>query len=210
MQPGPLSRIEFRAVARAFSHFSAGAPMTGLIPELRTERLRLRAWRIEDFARYEAFSADAEWNRYRHDGLDRVKAWTEFTSVVGQWPLRGYGAWAIDRLEDGAHIGYAGFWHPADIPVPELYWGLYRDAAGRGYATEAARRALDWWRARNGGPLVTYCHPENGPSRRVAERLGAQLSGTVKLRGKECLLFVYPHLHQQSGSKLEKETETCR
>ena len=168
-----------------------------MIPELETDRLRLRAWRMDDFDDFAAYSGDAEWNKYRHEGVDTVAAWNEFAGMMGEWVLRGYGPWAVEAKDAGRAVGYAGFWHPIDLETPEIYWGLYREASGKGYASEAARAAMDWWIDRQGGrPLVTYCHPENTPSRRVAERLGGRLQGTVMLRGMEDLLFRYPQLEQ--------------
>ena len=62
-------------------------------------------------------------------------------TYLGHWALRGYGNWAIEEKASGALVGYSGLWNPEGWPEPEMMWGLAADAHGRGYATEAARRA---------------------------------------------------------------------
>jgi RimJ/RimL family protein N-acetyltransferase len=55
----------------------------------------------------------------------------------------------------------------------EIGWKLARHAWGQGYATEAARTALDWaWSALDAASLISVIHPENVSSLRVAQRLG--------------------------------------
>ena len=54
-----------------------------------------------------------------------------------------------------------------------LYYRFRTAVAGRGYATEAARRAIDEVaRAAPGEPVVAQIAPDNAPSLRVAHRLG--------------------------------------
>ena len=64
--------------------------------------------------------------------------------ILGHWALRGYGHWAIEEKAGGRFVGYSGLWNPEGWPEPEVMWGLMADAHGRGYATEAARRAREF------------------------------------------------------------------
>ena len=68
-----------------------------------------------------------------------------------------------------------------------------RDMQGNGYATEAAlearREGLD---LAGVDTLVSYIHPDNEPSKRVAEKLGAHCESIIDLLdyGPHC---VYRH-----------------
>jgi RimJ/RimL family protein N-acetyltransferase len=138
------------------------------IPTLETERLVLRAPRREDFAAYEAFMLSPR--SHVADATPR-KVWHLFATEFFGWCLEGSGHWIIER-RDGIVIGVTGISHPSYYPEPEMGWALYDGYEGQGYATEAAKAARDWARARLAS-LVSYTHASNARSVAVAERLGA-------------------------------------
>lgn len=161
-----------------------------MIPELETERLRLRGWRLEDFDAYAHFAGDTALNAHRGGAVDRVHAWNEFCAISGQWTMRGVGMFAAEDKASGSVVGYAGLWFPDDLPEPELCWSLYARFHGRGYATEAAHAVQCWaHQARALPPLMSFVHPGNVASQRVAERLGATLDAHTEFRGSPRLLF---------------------
>jgi RimJ/RimL family protein N-acetyltransferase len=162
--PGPAADLAARLVSE--------------LPVLETARCVLRAPRLEDAAAWiEIMVPDAE----GHLGgpHDPDGAFLEFAATVGTWLLRGHGLWTVtDRA--GRVLGFVliGF-EPGDAE-PELGF-LFRDSArGHGYAFEAAAaaraHALETLRLPG---LVSYIAPGNAASRRLAERLGARLDGTV-------------------------------
>jgi RimJ/RimL family protein N-acetyltransferase len=70
-------------------------------------------------------------------------------------------------------IGRAGLWNPEGWPGLEVGWKLAREAWGQGYATEAARAAIEWaWTELRVPGLISVIRPENARSIHVAERLG--------------------------------------
>jgi RimJ/RimL family protein N-acetyltransferase len=160
-----------------------------MTPTLESERLTLRGWRKEDFPAFAAFYADEERTRYMGGPKNEWQAWTGFASMAGEWALNGYGLFAVDRLEDGATVGFAGLWHPPYIDGPELAWSLYKGFEGQGFAAEAARRVQLWARDRGLLPLMSFVHPENLPSQAVAKRLGATPMPPAILRGEPRLRF---------------------
>ncbi|MBF9028919.1 GNAT family N-acetyltransferase [Rhodobacterales bacterium HKCCE3408] len=147
--------------------------MIAAIPVLQTERLRLRAPRLEDFAPFAAHCA-SDRATFSTGRLDRKGAWAEFASAAGSWTLLGFGAWSVEDRATGTYLGEIMIQHPAHFPEPELGWTLMEHAEGRGYATEAARAALDWAKGRVAS-LVSYITPGNARSVALAERLGAVL-----------------------------------
>jgi len=164
-----------------------------MIPVLETERLHLRGWRAADFEPYAAFYANEATAKYAGGVMSREDAWRDLATVIGQWTLRGYGFWAVEQKQSRDFIGYAGVWHPEGWPEPELGWGLVAPAHGRGFAFEAASRAREHaacaWGLKH---LVSYLDPDNHPSRRLAERLGAKFEGNCDLGGDMAAAYRHP------------------
>ena len=162
------------------------------IPTLETERLRLRAFRNEDLDAYAAMCADPEVMRFLGTGvtLNRGETWRSMAGFLGHWALRGYGMWALEDKATGALVGRAGFLNPEGWPGFELGWTLGRPHWGRGYATEAARRALDYAFRELGEPrVISLIRPANLPSIRVAERLGEKRAGEIELLGATAIVY---------------------
>ena len=102
--------------------------------------------------------------------LDRYRSWyADF----------GFSRWAVED-STGQFLGYAGVCHRSRTNHPlgphrEIGWRFVREAWGFGYATEAARAALDDVFARfRLQEVVSYTAPENQRSRAVMDRLGLQ------------------------------------
>jgi len=89
----------------------------------------------------------------------------------------GFGFWAVETADGQEFVGLVGLavvgFEAPFTPAVEVGWRLARSQWGRGYATEAARSALDY----GFGPLglqeiVSFTVPANVRSRAVMERLG--------------------------------------
>ena len=162
------------------------------IPTLTTERLILRAFRPGDWDAFAGMNADPAVRMWLGGNLlSRADLWASMETHLGQWALRGYGAFAVET--DNSFVGRVGILHPADWPEPELAWTLTPTAWGHGFATEAAAAVRRWAFAGFGWDrLVSYILPENDRSRRVAEKLGAVRDSTIVLRGSTLDVWVHP------------------
>src|SRR5215210_2144632 len=110
--------------------------------------------------------------------------------MVGHWHLRGYGHWAIEEKSSGLFAGRLGFFNPQGWPGFEIGWTLGREFWGRGYATEAGRRALEYASTELDKDHVISCiHPDNTLSIRVAERLSETLEGEAEILGTKVLVY---------------------
>ena len=159
---------------------------------LETERLRLRMFRETDLDAYAAMSADPEVMRYLGAGepLTRADAWRQMAMLLGHWQLRGYGVWAVEERASGVLVGRIGLFNPDGWPGLECIWTLARGAWGKGYATEGARRALEYAFTELGQPrVISLIRPGNAASIRVAERIGERLEGCLTLFGAEALVY---------------------
>ncbi|HEX3264904.1 MAG TPA: GNAT family N-acetyltransferase [Candidatus Limnocylindrales bacterium] len=148
------------------------------IPELRTERLLLRARLERDRAPYRAMNADPEVMRHFPKPLDAAESDAMFESLTPPWEKDGIGGWIVARAVDGAFLGVTGFSRPSFDPplfAPEfeIGWRYARASWGHGYATEAARAALQFGFETVGlDEIVSFTVPANERSRHVMERLG--------------------------------------
>ncbi|HEX6730000.1 MAG TPA: GNAT family N-acetyltransferase [Pyrinomonadaceae bacterium] len=161
-------------------------------PVLETDRLTLRMWREEDFEPYSEMCADPEIMRYLGRGktLNRFEAWRQMAFLVGHWDLLGYGHWAVEEKASGRFAGRVGFLNPVGWPGFEIGWTLGRQFWGKGYATEAARRALQFaFDDLDRSHVISLIHPGNHASIRVAERLGEKLEGNTELMGNNVLIY---------------------
>ncbi len=148
------------------------------VPILETERLTLRAHRLDDFGPYAAMWADPV--VIQHIGGKSIPdedAWTRFLRQAGHWALLGFGYWVVEEKTTGAFAGEIGFanlrrnMEPPLGDTPEIGWVLASPFHGKGYATEAVRAALAWGdRALRPSPhCLHHHHPGN---RRVYTRSG--------------------------------------
>jgi len=161
---------------------------------LETERLLLREWREEsDLNLYAQMCADPLVMRYlspEGKTLTRAETWRQVAFIVGHWQLRGYGHWAVEEKASGKLIGRIGFLNPEGWPGFELGWTLARESWGKGYATEGARRALEYAFTEMGREhVISLIHPQNKNSIRVAERLGEKLEGETEVSGIGVLIY---------------------
>ncbi|HYP52908.1 MAG TPA: GNAT family N-acetyltransferase [Pyrinomonadaceae bacterium] len=158
---------------------------------LETERLILRAWREDDFDTYERMCADPDVMRYiGGKPLSRLEAWRSMAYMVGHWHLRGYGHWAVEEKASGRFAGRMGFLNPEGWPGFEAGWSLAREFWGRGYATEGARRMLDYaFDEMNREHVISLIHPDNRASINVAEKMGERVEGRAEVLGVPVLVY---------------------
>lgn len=172
------------------------------IPELHTERLRLRGWGEDDLDPLAEIYADREVTRWVGiaDGLDRGGVWRRIGLFLGHWMLRGYGVWAVEERASGRLVGHAGLWRPDGWPGLEVGWLLGRPWQGRGYATEAGRAALAFAFSRLGADrVISVIEPGNESSARVAERLGERYERTIPWDGGEAAIWAVTRAQWDGG-----------
>lgn len=148
------------------------------VPDLFTERLRLRGWRSDDLDGVADLLADPDVARFlTRDGrpADRTQSWRYLALYAGHWALRGYGPFAVEDRATGAFLGRVGPWRPDGWPGFEIGWGLKRSAWGKGLAFEASVAAGRWAFETFGlGEVVSLIRADNERSARLARRLGAK------------------------------------
>jgi len=154
------------------------------IPRLRTKRLLLREYRMEDFDAFAANLADPLAAGFT--GVhDRRTAWRIFGCNTGSWLLRGAGWWALEEHASGALVGQVGAFFRETSPEIEIGWMLIRAHWGRGLATEAVLAVVGHAFDVREEPRVTaLIDPANAASLRVAGRVGFAFEEEAELFDK--------------------------
>ena len=142
---------------------------------LTTDRLILRNWRADDRAAFAALNADSEVMADLGGPLTRRASDAKLDRYRAAFEQHGFSRLAIED-KSGTFLGYAGVMPaPYDHPLAphfDVGWRLVRSAWGQGYATEAARAALDDVFARVGlDEVLAYTAIDNLRAQAVMERL---------------------------------------
>ena len=144
--------------------------------EISTERLIMRGWRESDLAPWAAMNADPEVRRYVGPLLTPGQAEAWVLNFQDDLDRHGFGFWALEVRASGDFIGFTGLdIVEEEMPVTgvEIGWRLARSAWGHGYATEAARAALEYGFGILTLPeIVAITMAANLRSQAVMERIG--------------------------------------
>ena len=167
-----------------------------LVPDvIETERLKLRLYTYDDLDAVGRMVGKADVMKFIGGTLTkRIDAWGFIARTLGHWMLRGYGLYAVTEKSTGALVGRVGLLNPETWPDIEIAWTIDDTFQGKGYATEAAKAAgcagFGQLKAKR---LISLINPNNAPSIRVAERLGATREGLTDFFGPDEKVYVYRH-----------------
>jgi RimJ/RimL family protein N-acetyltransferase len=144
---------------------------------VRTARLVLRPWRDADVAAFARLSADPAVMAFLRPLPDRATCEAWVARVREHWRRHGFGQWVVECPGEAGFVGVVGLakvpYEAHFTPAVEIAWRLASGYWGRGYATEAARAALDYGFGKLGlDEIVAVTVPANWRSRGVMERLG--------------------------------------
>ena len=153
--------------------------------ELDTQRLLLRQWKEEDCGPFAALCANAKVMEFFPALLNR----DESDAMVGRCKAliaeRGWGLWAVESKVTRIFMGFVGLHIPAaDLPFSpcvEIGWRLSEAYWGNGFATEAAKAALEFgFQDLKLREIVSFTAILNRRSQAVMSRIGMRQSETFE------------------------------
>jgi len=156
------------------------------VPEVRGHRVLLRGWRDADLEPFAALNADPRVMEHYPTPLTRAESdamvWER---ILPEFAAQGVGLWAVEVPGVAPFIGFVGLQRPTFearfTPCVEIGWRLAFPYWGNGYATEAARAAMDFGFGEAGlNEILSFTSPENRRSVAVMERLGMRYDGTFE------------------------------
>lgn len=167
---------------------------------LATDRLALRPFGAGDAEAHARLYADPEVTRWLGDGPwsgegARARSALSLRRFAEHWEAHGWGVWAITDRKTGEVMGQCGLKYlqlgpegaPPDV---EVLYALEQRHWGRGFATEAAGRALRHGFETLGQPrIVAVARPDNRGSRAVMEKIGLIHEGPVVVSGIRAVCY---------------------
>jgi RimJ/RimL family protein N-acetyltransferase len=160
--------------------------------QIETERLILRSFREKDVDAMAELFANPDFMRFSLGVYTERKQTVTFIEKVMAWDRSGIPSqFAIVPRDADKVIGYCGFHHHPEVPGEvEIGYRLHPDYWNRGLITEAARAVRDHAFADLKLPrVISLVHPENVPSRRVAEKNGMKVENEITFRGFPTLVY---------------------
>ena len=160
---------------------------------LETPRLILRPFTAADLDRLAELMANKDFMRFSLGPLTREQTQERFLNKVIGWDRESLPSqFAMILRSSGALVGYCGFFHHEVDGKMEIEIGYRLDSNfwNRGLTTEAARAVRDHgFRDLKLDYVISLIHPENLPSRRVAEKNGMTLERETTFRGFPTFVF---------------------
>jgi RimJ/RimL family protein N-acetyltransferase len=165
---------------------------TEAMPELLTERLLLRSFTEADLDRMGELMADKDFMRFSL-GVFTPEQTAAFLEKIRARDRDGLPSqFAVIFRKESRLIGYCGFFAQIVDGEEELEIGYRIDPAywNQGIATEAARAVRDHaFNDLHLSRVISLIHPDNAPSRRVAEKNGMTLEEATVFRGFPTFVF---------------------
>jgi [ribosomal protein S5]-alanine N-acetyltransferase len=162
---------------------------------LETPRLRLRGFTPDDIAAHARIVSDPLVTRYLPRGPYPAEqapkiAQRTVAYFIEHWEKLGFGVWALTDPTTGALIGQCGLNHLAASDEIEVLYLLDRSYWGAGFATEAARAAVETGFDRVGlGRIIGLTAPQNLASQRVLHKVGLRYEEDAVYFGMDVKCF---------------------
>ena len=151
---------------------------------IRTPRLTLRPWRVDDAAAALTIFGDGEITRWMAPALDTVPTLTDMQALLARWRAEAksldvpQGRWAIVETATGQLVGGAALLLLPPYRVDlEVAWHLAKDHWGRGYATEAGHAVAHQAFQRGEDEIFAVVRPNNTRAAATAQRVGMEWVG---------------------------------
>ncbi|SOE17547.1 RimJ/RimL family protein N-acetyltransferase [Hoeflea halophila] len=157
---------------------------------LSTQRLILRNWQDQDGDLFHLINSDDKVIEFFPMRRSRAEADAMMDRIAAGIAKNGFGLAAIEIAESGEVAGFSGLHITDGLPVAEdgaieIAWRLAPQFWGKGYASEAARRWLDYGFAELGlERIISFAVYNNHRSTAVMRRIG--------MRARPDLTFDHP------------------
>tara|TARA_R110002050_G_scaffold297339_2_gene458600 strand:+ start:2554 stop:3090 length:537 start_codon:yes stop_codon:yes gene_type:complete len=143
----------------------------------KSDRLGFRNWEEKDIPKMAVINTDEVVMQYFPSVQNRKQTQLFVDRMKAQMAKNGFCYFAVDKLVNNEFIGFIGISEQnfeADFtPCVDIGWRLAQNEWGKGYATEGARKCLEFAFNHVGLKRINaICPTINVKSERVMEKLG--------------------------------------
>lgn len=167
-------------------------------------RLGFRNWEKEDLEEFSKLNADSEVMAYFPKILTEQETTYFMIRLQKHFLEKGYTYFACEELETKDFIGFIGLayqkYQSDFTPAIDIGWRLKKSAWGKGYATEGAKRCLEYaFNHLKISKIVAVCPLINVKSEQVMMKIGMKRKGEFN----HSKLMNYPDLEKCVWYELE-------
>lgn len=145
--------------------------------KLETNRLILRQWLDSDIPIFAQMNRDPRVMEFFPACLSEEETEEMVVRIRVHFQKYGYGLFAVELKSSGEFIGFVGLSIPQFeahfMPAVEIGWRISAQYFGKGFATEAAKKVLEFaFDELKLKEVVSFTVPKNKASQRVMEKIG--------------------------------------
>jgi RimJ/RimL family protein N-acetyltransferase len=173
----------------------------------KSDRLGFRNWHKNDLENLAAINADMAVMEFFPSTRTHVETKSFIERMQKQYTEKGYCYFAVDTLADDTFIGFIGLseqnFEANFTPCIDIGWRLARTTWNKGYATEGAKKCLEYgFEKLHLNEIYSIAPVANTKSQRVMMKIGMRKVATFdhpqlleNARLRKCLLY---KIHKQA------------
>lgn len=172
-----------------------------------TPRLEVKPWAEWHTESFFSLSQDGGFNAhpitvYRQPSINSARQWIH--DATAQYQSTQLGKWGVWEKQSGDLIGIAGLtpWDHEGESLVDMTYRLRSSAWGKGYGTEIAKGLVDHGFGQlQLKELTATITPDNGPSIKIATKLGLHFERRILLKNVVTDLFRLPRVVDLKGEQ---------
>ncbi|WP_456441287.1 GNAT family N-acetyltransferase [Psychroserpens sp.] len=148
----------------------------------KSERLGFRNWEKRDLTEFANINADLDVMEYFPKPLTKPETSNFIDRLQKHYKKNGYNYFATEILKTGELIGFIGLayqdYKTQFTPATDIGWRLKKRAWGNGYATEGAKKCLEFaFKELNLEKIISVFTEKNTKSEHIMKKIGMDKIG---------------------------------
>ncbi|MDO5968603.1 GNAT family N-acetyltransferase [Flavivirga aquimarina] len=151
----------------------------------KSERLGFRNWTKTDLTEFAKINMDLDVMEHFPKPLTEKETAEFIDRLKKHYTKNGFNYFATEILDSGELIGFIGLafqdYKTDFTPAVDIGWRLKKSSWGKGYATEGAKKCLEFaFKELNLEKIISTCTEKNSKSENVMKKIGMEKIGEFK------------------------------